>query len=390
MTRRLYYDDAYLKQFDARIVERGGDPCEVYLDQTAFYPTSGGQPHDTGTIAGVQVTGVLEDGDRIQHRLARPVGTTEVSCAIDWPRRFDHMQQHSGQHLLSAVFVRLFGAQTIGFHLSAEISTIDLDITSLTPEQLREAEQQANDLIFENRPLSVTYEEASEAAGLRKQSDRQGVLRIVTIEGVDRSACGGTHVHSTGEIGCLLLRGLDKVRGKPRVEFVCGGRAVRRARADFDLLTGTARVLSSQIEETPALVAAMRERLAGAEKTGKRLRRELAQWKGAALYRETAPDERGVRRVVRRGTVAGSPDELRAEAQSFTANPVAVFIAAGTEPPSVLVAASPDSGIHAGDLLKKVLQEVGGRGGGNARIAQGSLPSPEAVEEVLRRLAPDS
>ncbi len=386
-TERLYHDDAYLTEFRARVVECGADPRDIYLDRTAFYPTSGGQPHDTGEIASVKVIDVVDEGDRVRHRLERPVEAAEVTGKIEWERRFDHMQQHTGQHILSAAFVELFGIQTASFHLGAGVSTIDLDAGSLSPEQLREAEARANRIVFENRPVRVSYEEAGEAAGLRKQVDREGKLRIVSIEGYDRSACGGTHVRATGEVGVILLRRTERIRKRVRLEFLCGGRAVRRARADYEALDACARVFSARLDETPELVAALQRKFVESEKAGKRLGRELAEMRGRELYRETEPGPGGIRYAVRRIERGGLSEEVRAEALSFRSLPNAVFLAVSEDPPGVLLAASEDSGIHAGNLLREAVSRAGGRGGGNARLAQGSLPSAESAAEVERCLA---
>jgi len=223
MTERLYYTDSYGREFQARVVERSADGRTVYLDRTLFYPSSGGQPFDVGSIAGVAVVDVVDEEDRIAHRLEAPLATDgEVSGEVDWTRRFDHMQQHSGQHLLSAVFEELFSLHTVSFHLGTEGSTIDLEGGPVEPRTVLEAERRANQLVAENRTMDVRFENASEAQGLRKPSGRQGMLRIVSIEGLDRSACGGTHVRTTGEIGPILLRRTEKIRQSVRVEFVCG------------------------------------------------------------------------------------------------------------------------------------------------------------------------
>jgi alanyl-tRNA synthetase len=374
MTERLYFDDSYLRRFRAKILERCCDGCEVYLDRTAFYPTSGGQPHDTGWIRNVPVIDVVDEGERIRHRLSRPVDGEEADCEVDWVRRFDHMQQHSGQHLLSAVLNRFHGAPTVSFHLGREISTIDVGLAALEPERLKEAERQANEIVFENRPIRVDYREASEAEELRRASGREGLLRIVEIEGLDRSACGGTHVRHTGEIGLVLLRRTEKIRGNLRIEFLCGRRAVARARADYDALAEIARLFSAPLDEAPALVAVQQARLVEAEKARARLALEVASARGRELYRTAAPDASGVRRLIRHAPAGALTEELRAEAQSFTASPKAVFLASFEEPPAVLLAVSEDAGLNAGQLLKTALAEVGGRGGGNARLAQGSFP----------------
>jgi len=385
MTERLYYDDSYLKRFRAQVVERSPDGCDVYLDRTAFYPTSGGQPHDTGWIQGVAVTEVADEGERILHRLARPVEGGEVDCELDWDRRFDHMQQHSGQHLLSAVLHQLHNAPTISFHLGREISTIDVGLAALEPARLKEAERRANEIVFENRPIRVHYQEASEAEGLRRASGREGLLRIVEIEGLDRSACGGTHVRHTGEIGVVLLRRTEKIRSNLRIEFLCGRRAVARARADYDALAEIARLFSAPLDEAPALVAAQQARLVEAEKARARLALQAAEARGRELYRSTAADAAGVRRLVRHSPAGGPGEELRAEAQGFTASARAVFLSTFDEPPSVLLAVSEDLGLDAGRLLKTLLAEAGGRGGGTARMAQGSLPR-EALPGVRQKL----
>jgi alanyl-tRNA synthetase len=386
MTQRLYYPDCYLREFTAQIAGSSPDALTVYLDRTAFYPTSGGQPNDLGTIAGVEVTDVVDEESRVAHRLAVPLPTVDVvECAIDWNRRYDHMQQHTGQHLLSAVFEERFKLKTVSFHLGAESSTIDLEGGVLDGRVAADAERRANQLVFENRSVAVLFEDASGARDLRKATEREGTLRVISIEGLDRSACGGTHVRSTGEIGAILLRKLEKVRQATRVEFLCGARAIRRARADYDALARTAQAFSSPLDEVPALVAAQIESARAQEKARRKLELELAQYHGRELYDQTVPGADGTRRVERR-LERGSLEEMRAMAQSFTSRPKSVFVAALTDPPSVLLAASEDAGIDAGKLLRAALTEAGGRGGGAARIAQGSVATAALLEQVLARL----
>ncbi len=385
MTERLYYHDAYLSAFRAQVAEIADDGRRVYLDRTAFYPSSGGQPFDTGTLAGVAVLDVIDEGEHIAHILAAPFQGTEAECAIDWPRRFDHMQQHTGQHLLSAVLEELYHARTVSFHLGEESCTIDVGAAALTSEQVRAAERRANALITRNCPVTVQFADASGDLGLRKASQREGELRVIEIEGIDRSACGGTHVRQTGEIGPLLIRKLDKIRGDTRIEFLCGSRAVARARADYDALAQISRTLSLPLDETPAAVAAQQERLNESEKASQKLRIELVKRRGRELYEATLPDAAGVRRVTCRP--AALDDETRILAQSFCAQPLAVFSAVVEMPPALLLCVSNDSGIHAGNVLKAALNAVGGRGGGNAQLAQGSVPSLEALKSLENSIA---
>uniref|UniRef100_UPI003340CF31 alanyl-tRNA editing protein n=1 Tax=Gemmatimonas sp. TaxID=1962908 RepID=UPI003340CF31 len=193
-TIRLYYDDAQLARFSASVTEIAGEGRIVYLDRTAFYPTSGGQPHDLGTIAEVSVVDVVDEESRIAHHLAEPLGLPAgamVVGQIDVARRIDHMQQHTGQHLLSALLADEYGWPTASVHFGDESSTVDVTGEGLTPELLATIEQRVNTLALENPAVTVSYDDASTAEGLRKASDRAGTLRIVTIEGLDRSACGG-------------------------------------------------------------------------------------------------------------------------------------------------------------------------------------------------------
>jgi alanyl-tRNA synthetase len=384
MTERLYYQDSYLAEFRARVVDASPDQLRIYLDRTAFYPTSGGQPFDTGQLGGLNVVEVVDEGDRIAHVLSSRLAESEVEGRIDLSRRFDHMQQHTGQHLLSAVLIEMFDAPTVSFHLGAESSTIDI-ARALEPAQLRDAERRANQVVYENRPVTISFEHSSQDLGLRKPTEREGEVRIVSIEGLDRSACGGTHVRATGEIGPILLRKLDRIRGNQRIEFLCGGRAVARARADFEALSQVARAFSAAVDDAPAMVEAQREKLQETEKARRRLATELAQTIGRASYAETSPGPDGIRRLLRR--VESLSEESRAEAQSFIGAGPAIFLAIADNPPTVLLAASKDSGVHAGDLLKPALAEAGGRGGGNAAQAQGSLPSKEALDKLVRALA---
>jgi alanyl-tRNA synthetase len=384
MTHRLYYTDAYLRDFEAAIVDRADESRRIYLDRTAFYPTSGGQPHDTGTLGGVAVVDVVDEGERIAHVLAAAVETAAMRGEIDWARRFDHMQQHTGQHLLSAVLHELYGYATISVHFGSESSTLDLDAPSLEHARLVDAEARANEVVTENRPVEVDFEDAAGASGLRKATAREGTLRIVTIRDLDRSACGGTHVHATGEIGPILIRKSERVKKTVRLEFLCGARAVRRARADLDLVTRLAAHFSAAPDELPALVEAQRAELKAAASARRELEESLARHRARELY-EAAPAGDVKRIVVREEK--GPIERLRPLAQALGAMPRAMFVGWTADPPGLLLAASEDSGVDAGATLRSALEAVGGRGGGNARLAQGTAPSAEALERTVAALA---
>jgi alanyl-tRNA synthetase len=385
VTQRLYYLDSNLCDFEASMVERGDDGMRIYLDRSAFYPTSGGQPHDTGTIEGIEVTDVVDEGERIAHLLARPLSGGTVRGQVNWPRRLDHMQQHTGQHLLSAVLADLLGHTTVSVHLGEHSSTVDLDAPPLSPEQVARVERRANEVVTENRTVQVSFEEAGSAVRLRKAPTRSGTIRIISIEGLDRSACGGTHVKTTGEIGPILLRKIERARKGCRIEFVCGLRAIRRARREAEVLDQVAGDLSCGVEELPQVISYQRAELKEAAGARRALEAELSLCQAKQLYAEATPDPSGLRRaVVRRSS--GTIEELRALAQAFATLPQAVFIGALQSPASILLSAAADSGINAGGVLKGVLALAGGRGGGSAALAQGVLPGAEDLDQVIAML----
>jgi alanyl-tRNA synthetase len=271
--------------------------------------------------------------------------------------------------------------------LGEESCTIDIGVAALEVAQLRAVERRVNEVVFENRPVTVLFADSSEDLGLRKASAREGELRVIEIANCDRSACGGTHVRQTGEIGPVLIRKLDKIRGNVRVEFICGLRAVARARADYEALSQIGRSLSSSLDDAPASVTAQIDKLNEAEKSRKKISAELAKYQGRDLYDSTEPGPDGFRHVVRRIASGGIDDDLRIIAQSFTARPKAVFAAIVEDPPSILYCVSADSGLHAGNVLKAALTANGGRGGGNAQLAQGSVPNREALAAVSNSLS---
>jgi alanyl-tRNA synthetase len=387
MTERLYYTDAYLRDFDARVVDRANDGRTLYLDRTAFYPTSGGQPFDTGTLAGIPVTDVIDEGERIAHVLAAPSAAADsVHGEIDWMRRFDHMQQHTGQHLLSAIFADGYKLETMSVHFGAESSTLDLDTESLPQKTLLAVEQLANAAVTEPRAVTVSFENAATVTGLRKPPPRGGELRVVTIDALDRSACGGTHVRSTAEIGAILLRGTERVRKTTRVEFICGLRAIRAARADHELISALALSLGVAPLELIAKTTAQGEELRAAQAARREAAAALDGYRARELFDSATPDATAHRRIVVRRD-SGTVDELRSLAQAVVAIGHAHFIGTLASPPTLVLATSggPEA-LDAGAALKAVLAQHGGRGGGNARIAQGTVPSLAALDAAVAAL----
>jgi len=383
VTQRLYYLDSYLRSFEASVVERAEEGRRIYLDRTAFYPTSGGQLYNTGQLDGIEVAEVVDEGERVAHFLVEPlVSGPTVLGELNWPRRLDHMQQHTGQHLLSAVLADLWNYTTTSVHLGELTSTLDLDTPQLSSEQIAQAEERANQIIAENRPVTVTFADATTAAGLRKPSSRSGTIRIVAIESLDRSACGGTHVTATGAIGAVLVRKLERVRKGVRLEFLCGIRAVRRSRMESAVLSNLAAELSSSVDELPRVVANQRADVKALSASKRELEAELSRYRAQELYASAQPDPAGIRRATVR-LPGGELNELRGLAQAFADLPRAVFIGSIETPPSVLLSAAPDSGVDAANVLKRTVSLAGGRGGGSSTMAQGVLPGRAQLEQVL-------
>ena len=388
VTDRLYYSDAYLRRFSANVAQKDVSGRRVYLDRTAFYPASGGQPQDRGRLNELEVLEVVDEGECIAHLLAEPLLAGTVTGAIDWPRRYDHMQQHTGQHLLSAVFAALYDCPTLSFHMGEDVSTIELGTAGLSDERIAAVEEHANHVACEARAVNIHFENAETVEGLRKLSERSGLLRIIEITGLDRSACGGTHVHRTSEVLPLQIRRQEKVRGHVRLEFVCGLRATRRARRDYQILAGLAQLHTSPIDLLPAQSQLRRSKLIETDKTLKQFEAELGTREGKELYAQTFPAQNGLRLVHK--TVTAIDDRCRALALSFAKGSKAVFVLEFRDPAGVLVACSSDSGLHAGSTLQAVLAATGGRGGGSATLAQGSLPNAESLRGLLTRLGFDT
>lgn len=411
MTERLYYSDSFLSSFQARVTDvrevshtAGQSLWQLALDRTAFYPSSGGQPFDTGSLVAVSRSGTTievpilevqeEQSGEVWHFTEKPLAAgTEVEAAIDWTRRLEHMQQHSGQHLLSAVFAAELQALTVSFHLGEESSTVDLAAEGITSAGLERVERVANGIIAEDRLISaliVSRDEAEALLGagrLHKLPERTGTMRLIEIDDYDLNACGGTHVRSTGQIGGIHLRSTERVRHGVRVEFVCGQRAAKAAHQDHALLLRTSALLSVGPAELPQSV----ERLLGEAKLSakerQKLREELSEYHASRLLVEDSIQD-GLR-IVRR--VFADRDavycKLLASRVAAAAPQTMALIACTQQEPATLVMAS-SKGLHfsCADLLRDQLAQLGLRGGGSPEMAQGQVPRKQ-LESLLNALA---
>ena len=409
MTKRLYYDQPELLEFDSTVEEVRAPAGEetrhsFTLRESAFYPTSGGQVHDTGWITigneRLKVSEVADSEDgRIVHYLEVPAGSpvknalagaagAPIHGHIDAARRRDHMQQHTGQHVLSAAFIELYQLPTVSFHMGDDYCSIDLATPTLKPEQVVGAEKRANEIVFENRAVTIRYVTRAEAEklGLRKLPPAErDELRLIEVANFDLSACGGTHVNATGQIGSILLRKTEKTRQGMRVEFVCGGRAVVAARRDYATLTEAASLFSAKPADVPEMIRKSFDET----KELRRSREEALEQLAGALAETELRDLAGDRRII----VRVFSDRDAAFAKLFAQKAVramsgAVALAGSTvDPPGVVFAQSPGGSGDMGALLKQTLSAVGGRGGGSRDFAQGGVPTGVDLEKLLREAA---
>lgn len=389
-TKRIYYDDAFVKAFEAEVLScreqdgNAGKRWRVLLDKTALYPASGGQPDDRGRIGEAVVLEILDEGEEIAHFVDRPVNLGPIRAEVDWNRRFDHMQQHTGQHLLSAVLQKQFGLATVSFHLGEEICTIDLRGAEPSGETLAAAERETNKVIFADRPVRVLYATREELRdfGVRKEVDREGVLRVIEIEGADLQPCGGTHVARTGQIGMVQLRRCTKIRQDWRLEFLCGERVARAARADYETRRAVAEKLKCSLEEVNGAVEkALAERDASF-KSAKARGEQLAELEAEKIVRETPVGPGGIR-VVAKVFEGVEASFVVALAPEVAAHEKAVALFARRECGHVLFGQHPGVGKDMNALLKKVLGEVGGKGGGTKDFARGALADPASANKAI-------
>lgn len=388
---RLYYADPYRKSFTAQIMKAAQNTegnHYVVLDNTAFYPTGGGQPHDLGTLNGIAVLNVEEVDDEIRHVLAESLNSmTEVEGVINWERRFDHMQQHAGQHILSASFIELFGFPTVSFHLGKEIVSIDLDVEDVSPEQLDATEKVANEVILENRLIEIKWvtEDELHHYPLRKQLAVTDEIRLVIIPDFDYNGCGGTHPSATGQVSALKILSIEKHRGKVRVHFVCGGRVLQQLYRKNQQLTETSRLLSAPDDGVADAVQKLLE-------TNHSLEKSLADAQEALLVLEAKAllslKEQGIVKALFTGKTV---QQLQKLARLLVAQADEIIVLLVTESDNRLqfVAAR---GASVETSMKQVssaaLPLINGKGGGNESFVQGGgerLVSAEQLLDVMER-----
>jgi alanyl-tRNA synthetase len=401
LSERLYYRDSFLRDFDAHVISCESSQIEcareespswwVTLKQTAFYPTSGGQPHDTGRLGDAAVVDVFEREDgTVVHVTDRVLVPGPIRGSIDWPRRFDHMQQHSGSHVLTAAFLALFDISPVSFHMGKTVSTLDVATSSISAEQLENIERFVNEIIFEDKPIHVRYGTGADLAtlGVRKESEREGILRAVEIQGVDIQACGGTHVCHTGQIGMILIRRLKKVRENWRVEFVCGQRARRVARADFALVDDISQRLTCGPDTIHAGITRILNERNVANRFGQRYLAESAALQAQLLLAKEREQHAADPPRIVTGILADADIEyLRSVATNIISEPGVVALLGSETNGFIVMAKSEGVSGDMNALLRETVKACGGKGGGTKEFAQGGVPEGSALNRILRHAA---
>ncbi len=393
MSNRLYFNSPYLQEFSARIVDitEIDSGFKIQLDQTAFYPTSGGQPHDTGWINGIHVKDVLEDEKDIWHIVESKPKTDEIIGQIDWSRRYDHMQQHTGQHILSKAFFEDISTNTIGFQMGSEYSTIDLDIPSLTQTEIQKVEISANRIVWENHPVIIHYITKDDVAEIpfRKPPQVDGIIRVIWIVGVDVSACGGTHVNTTGEIGLIKISDFERYKGNTRLYFVCGNRALKDYQNIHNNILQVCKDLSINKDELPQAISRMKNEIISTAKALKASRKEIMEIEADKLWENTGVID-GVKYIYDYLENRQYEDLIMAvnRLRSYPKTVCLLGIKEGDKLRIVCSRSKDKDDINAGKIIKSVVALLGGKGGGTTEIAHGgaSMANPELIRKAFKKV----
>ena len=394
-TERLYYTDSHLIEFDARVVdvtERVSGWTAVTLDRTAFYPTGGGQPSDTGTLDGARVVECIDEGETVFHVIQGPtpaIGST-VKGRVDWSRRLDHIQQHTGQHILSQAFVTLFGAPTRSFRVMDEVCEIDVELTDPTAERIERAVELTNNVIWEDRTViikQVTPEEAAQLP-LRKDPGREEELRLIEIQGFDLTPCGGTHARHTGEVGLIAVRSWERAKGLARIEFVAGRRALEDYRRANKTGRSVAALFSAGRDEAPVLAERMIEENKELHRRVRALEETATRIEAEELFASATVDSHGVK-IITKIFNNRDPESLKRLAQTLIArHRIVVLLGSHDKDAARLVfARSADAPGDMSALMRDACATIDGRGGGKPDLAQGGGRNPEKLCEALESAA---
>lgn len=380
---RLYYEDSYRVEFEAQVVERLSveQKPAVVLDRTCFYPESGGQPQDRGLIEGVEVIRVLEDDERVIHVLAKDISGQRVKGKIDWPTRFDHMQQHSGQHILSQSFYELLQAETLSFHIGEESSTVEIDLRNVEDRELERVEKRANEVVIENREIKTYFvpEEEVKNIPLRKPPKKEGVIRVVEVSGFDYSACGGTHLRRTGEVGLVKIIGWERIRDNIRFEFVCGRRAAEDYSWKNRMIIELSRKFTAHQKEILSSVDKVFSELKSLRKANKKMQERMAQYEAAEIV------EQAKEKVIKKIFVDRTAEGLKLLALNIIrkGDYAVLFGLKGEGRANIILACSEDLKLDMRELLPLVSSIIKGKGGGQASLVEVAGEIPQNIDQAL-------
>ena len=391
VTKRLYYEDSHLIEFEARVTdktERVSGWTAVTLDRTAFYPTGGGQPSDTGTLNGTRVVECIDDGENVLHIIqgrTLEVGSI-VKGRIDWPRRLDHIQQHTGQHILSQAFVTLFNAPTHSFRVLEQSCEIDVELTNPTSELIERGAELANNVVWEDREVKIRQVTRDEAIDLplRKESAREGELRLIEIEGFDLTPCGGTHAYRTGEVGMIAVRSWERAKGLTRIEFVAGGRALADYRRANRTARSVAALFSAGRDDAPALAARMVEENKELHRRVRGLEEIAARVEADELIGNARPGSEGLQ-IVAQVFDNRDAESLKRLALAIISHPQTIVLLGSRDQDAarLVFARSADTAGDMNALMRDACAMLDGRGGGKPDLAQGGGKNVEALERAL-------
>ena len=384
-TKRLYLENPCKVEFEAQVVEKVAweQKPALILDQTCFYPESGGQPCDKGMINGIEVIKVLEDEARIIHLVAEDMSSDKVTGRVDWQTRFDHMQQHSGQHILSQSFHELLGAETLAFHLGEAISTLEMDLRKISEEEVENIERRANEIVFEDREIKCYFipEEKIESVPLRRPPKKKGLIRVVEVSDFDFSACGGTHVRRTGEIGLIKIIRLERIRNNIRFEFICG----RRALEDYLRKNRILRELSTRFTVNEGEILCSVEKLSSdlksQQRNRKKMQEKIAQYEAQEIMQEAEG------KVIKEVFVDKTPEEVRFLVLSIIRKGdfVVLFGLKTEERGHLILACSENLDIDMREIVPLVSPLIKGKGGGSSSLVEVAGEEKENLEQALEK-----
>ncbi|GAA0596641.1 serine-tRNA(Ala) deacylase AlaX [Virgibacillus siamensis] len=398
ITEKLYYQDSTIRSFSAQILHSEQDDhgrFYVVLDKTVFYPTGGGQPHDTGTLNDVRVYNVEEKNGEIRHYTDTFLEAEHCTGEIDWERRFDHMQQHAGQHILSAAFENMYGYRTVSFHLGTETCTIDLEVSGIHEEEVSRVEEKANDVILENRPIQIRWvtEEELHKFPLRKEVSVSENIRLVIIPDFDHNGCGGTHPNKTGQVGSIKLLHWERQKKNIRVHFVCGSRVLKQLQDKHRVIQGLITFLNAPQQDLEASASHILEQQKNLEKTNEQLQAELLVYEAQNLIEQAVVKDtyKLVKKTCRDRPVK-KLQQLAVNVTQSTNKTLTLFVNESETKLQVVCARSNDVDINMKEFITQILPMINGKGGGSKTIAQGGgdkMLSPEKLIVEMVRVADD-